>query len=266
MFIVLSSWLKVIARVHSVHLMNVVRRQMAAIPQTKPVDWLVCMYAFNGHYPNIGTCNMSGPAMFCASPVVSWHCSLYALSVVAIITRWLANILRLARLSNRWSCCQQQMWCTLCGTSSLYRWWIESMGEHPRITAEVCSWTSNNISSDWGARLWPSSHDCHNRLRGAVWIQTWQLSAVLTVVYRERTRAIACCWISRIYNVSWVYPSIGWWHCLVDITDTDCISWCRVGDSGYIYQSADSVAVSDDSMSVEAASLSDVTGSDTPLH
>jgi len=38
MFIVLSSWLKVIARVHSVHLMNVVRRQMAANPQTKPVD------------------------------------------------------------------------------------------------------------------------------------------------------------------------------------------------------------------------------------
>jgi len=38
MFIVLSSGLKVIARVHSVHLMNVVRRQMAANPQTKPVD------------------------------------------------------------------------------------------------------------------------------------------------------------------------------------------------------------------------------------
>jgi len=38
MFILLSSWLKVIARVHSVHLMNVVRRQMAANPQTKPVD------------------------------------------------------------------------------------------------------------------------------------------------------------------------------------------------------------------------------------
>jgi len=38
MFIVLSSRLKVIARVHSVHLMNVVRRQMAANPETKPVD------------------------------------------------------------------------------------------------------------------------------------------------------------------------------------------------------------------------------------
>jgi len=38
MFIVLSSWLKVIVRVHSVHLMNVVWRQLAANPQTKPVD------------------------------------------------------------------------------------------------------------------------------------------------------------------------------------------------------------------------------------
>ena len=38
MFIVLSSWPQVIARVHSVHLMNVEQRQAAVDPQTKPPD------------------------------------------------------------------------------------------------------------------------------------------------------------------------------------------------------------------------------------
>ena len=38
MFIVLSSWPQVIARVHSVHLMNVEQRQVAADPETKPPD------------------------------------------------------------------------------------------------------------------------------------------------------------------------------------------------------------------------------------
>ena len=38
MFIVLSSWPQVIARVHSVHLMNVDQRQAAVDPQTKPRD------------------------------------------------------------------------------------------------------------------------------------------------------------------------------------------------------------------------------------
>ena len=37
-FIVLSSWPQVIARVHSVHLMNVEQRQAAADPQNKPPD------------------------------------------------------------------------------------------------------------------------------------------------------------------------------------------------------------------------------------
>ena len=38
MFIVLSSWPQVIARVHSVHLMNVDQRQATVDPQTKPPD------------------------------------------------------------------------------------------------------------------------------------------------------------------------------------------------------------------------------------
>jgi len=38
MFIVLSSWPQVIARVHSLHLMNVEQRQAAVDPQTKPPD------------------------------------------------------------------------------------------------------------------------------------------------------------------------------------------------------------------------------------
>ena len=54
MFIVLSSWPqddhKVIARVHSVHLMNVEQRQVAADPQNKPRD-LGCesAYIYNHH-------------------------------------------------------------------------------------------------------------------------------------------------------------------------------------------------------------------------
>ena len=44
MFIVLSSWPQVIARVHSVHSMNVEQRQAAADPQTKPRD-LGCEFA-----------------------------------------------------------------------------------------------------------------------------------------------------------------------------------------------------------------------------
>ena len=44
MFIVLSSWPQVIARVHSVHLMNVEQRQVAVDPQTKPRD-LGCEFA-----------------------------------------------------------------------------------------------------------------------------------------------------------------------------------------------------------------------------
>ena len=44
MFIVLSSWPQVIARVHSVHLMNVEQRQAADDPQTKPPD-LGCEFA-----------------------------------------------------------------------------------------------------------------------------------------------------------------------------------------------------------------------------
>ena len=37
-YIVLSSWPQAIARVHSVHLMNIEQRQAAADPQTKPSD------------------------------------------------------------------------------------------------------------------------------------------------------------------------------------------------------------------------------------
>ena len=49
MFIVLSSWPQVIARVHSVHLMNVDQRQAAVDPQTKPRD-LGCESACMGSY------------------------------------------------------------------------------------------------------------------------------------------------------------------------------------------------------------------------
>ena len=57
------------------------------------------------------------------------------------------------------------------------------------VTTAVCSWTSDNMSSARGARVWFCSHDCHNRLWGAVRVQTSWLSAMFTVVYTERTHA-----------------------------------------------------------------------------
>ena len=61
MFMVLSSWLKVIARVHLVHAMNAGQRQTATDIWTKPMD-LDCRLLGN-HYP---------PSPFITQPK-SWH-------------------------------------------------------------------------------------------------------------------------------------------------------------------------------------------------
>jgi len=67
------------------------------------------------------------------------------------------------------------------------------------------------------------SHDCHNRLWGAVRVQTWRLSAVFTVVYTERTHAVAYSWHYACFDRG-VSSVDGWWHCLTDCADADCQS------------------------------------------
>ena len=127
------------------------------------------------------------------------------------------------------------------------------------ITAEVCSWTSDNISSARGARLrFCSGHDRHNRLRHC----TRTNAATISSIYTERSHAVVCCLCARCSYISSVYSVAGRWHCITDCIDSGCKSW----GLRHLHHSADSVAVSDDSMSVEATSLSDVTGSNTLLH
>jgi len=134
------------------------------------------------------------------------------------------------------------------------------------VTAEVCGWASDGISSACGARYWFCSHDCHDRLRGAVRIQMYQLSAVFTAVYTERTHAVVCWSHAHCSDISSFQSVDGWWHCLTDCTNTACQYWVQTLDGRCLHLPADPVAVSNDSVSVEATSPSGVTSSDTRLH
>ena len=99
-------------------------------------------------------------------------------------------------------------------------------------------------------------------LRRCTRIQTRRLSAVFTVVYTERTHAVVCRSVSQSSNFTRVYFVARWRHCLIDCIDTDGKSGMETSLLRRLHQSADSVAVSDDSMSVEATSLSSVTVKD----
>jgi len=122
------------------------------------------------------------------------------------------------------------------------------------------------MSSTPVARLWFRSHDCHNRLWGAVSVQTWWLSAVFTAVYTERRHPDWHILPVNYNNVLKVYSVDGWRPRLPHWTHTACGSVVQTTLQTCPNISAESVAVSDDSMSDETTSSSDVTRSDTRLH
>ena len=134
------------------------------------------------------------------------------------------------------------------------------------VTAAVCSWTSDNISSVRGKGIWYYSHRCHTWLWGTVHIQTRRLSAVFTVVRAEHTDTVVCYSNARRSDISRVHSAAGRWHRLTDCTDTDGQASVQRSPWKCFHHSADYVSVSDDTVSVEATSLSDVTGSHTRLH
>jgi len=136
------------------------------------------------------------------------------------------------------------------------------------VTTALCSWTPHDTSSARNTTIWVCIHDCHNGLWGAVRLQTWRLSPMFMAVYTECTHVVCSRenLDGRRFDISRVYSADGRWHCLTDCTNADCQSCMQATQFQHLHQSADSVAVPDDSVLVEATSLSDVTGSDTRLH
>jgi len=78
----------------------------------------------------------------------------------------------------------------------------------------VRSWTSDNISSAHGERLSFCSHDCHNRLWGDVRIQTWRISASISI--RTYTRH-ALLYVRRV-------PTIPMSPDFIQLLDDDIVS------------------------------------------
>jgi len=58
------------------------------------------------------------------------------------------------------------------------------------VTAEVCSWTSHNISSAPAATVWLCSRDYHDRFWVVVRVQTWRVSAMFTVLSTQNVRTL----------------------------------------------------------------------------
>ena len=107
--------------------------------------------------------------------------------------------------------------------------------------------------------------DYHNRLRGVLRVQMWRVSALFSFVYTKHTHAD---WWERnviCFHVSWVHSVDGWRHCLTYCTHTDCKPVVQRHPTSCFSTPVVFVAVSDDSVSDEATSLIDVTGSDTWL-
>ena len=110
-----------------------------------------------------------------------------------------------------------------------------------RITAAVCNWTYDNISSAWDARLWFCSHDCHNRLMRYMPINVATISGVYSCLHRTYRR----CWILlarykfryfRSSSSCWMMTLSRWlhWHWLsmlsaeIAVTAAASLSWlCR---------------------------------------
>jgi len=78
--------------------------------------------------------------------------------------------------------------------------------------------------------------------------QTWRTLAVFFIVYTWFTHIVVWFSYANCFNISWVYSVDGRWHYVIDCTNINCQSLpIQLHD----HHSADSVAVSNESVSVE---------------
>ena len=85
------------------------------------------------------------------------------------------------------------------------------------VTAAVCSWTSHNISSAWGRKVWFCSHDCHDRLWGAVYTRT-NVATIDAVYIQLSTRNVR-----TLFHAVYM-PSISTFADIIQLCDDDTLS------------------------------------------